>query len=310
MAVKQPDQNTPQAQPSSKAIPNDGTLRLLVVDTWSNENVGIIADIFPNATFKNIPTPYRVSERCHSHGINVAYCALSQISKEKKVEVSFYRVFDHNGHPYKKFESWIEAMADYKPHATVCSFGTHHGNSSKQIQMLNRIYGKRYQDYLCKKINESGGVVFGASGNEDSSNGRVDFDNDVGYPWRTANCGNLAIIGAVDSENKPATFSSDGSQVDSAWFGQDVPVVMPDGKKIRISGTSFATPICAGYYLDRGFKNFEQFDAHCFKKAYRAEGWDYKLKHPKVGWGSMHPWERPMASADTAPSLSEWQSAI
>ena len=318
MAVELTKQPNPIPAPQLKrATLNDGTLRLLVVDTWGSEDVGVIADIFPNATFKNIPTPYRTTGRMHSHGINVAFSALSQISKTKKVEVSFYRVFDSNGHPYKKFESWMDVMAEYKPHAAVCSFGTHHTNSSRQIGMLNKIYGKRYQDYLCKKIYESGCVVFAAAGNEDSTKGfdavrghQVDFDNDVGYPWRTSNCGNLAVIGAVDSNNKPAHFSSDGSQVDSAWLGVYVPVVMPDGRKLRINGTSFAAPIAAGYYLDRGFNNFEQFDAHCFKKAYRAEGWNYKLKHPKVGWGSMYPWQRNMEADESSPILSEWKNLL
>lgn len=291
-----------------KGTTSRGTTRLLVVDTWSNEDIGIIADLFPKASFHNIRTPFNVSSAMHSHGHSVAYSALSQIHPEKKVEVYFYRVFDSNGHPYRKFDTWIDAMADLKPDATVCSFGTHHGNSTKQRQMLDRIYEGKYADKLCNAIYDSGCTVFAASGNEDSSKHKPDFDNDVNYPWRVADCPNLAVIGAVFSNHSPAYFSSDGSQVDSAWLGVQVPVVLPNGGKAKIDGTSFAAPIAAGYFLDNGFKDFAEFDKFCYRYAYRVDDWDHTQRHPKVGWGSMLAYQREMMPFDSAPQMKEWES--
>lgn len=84
-----------------------------------------------------------------------------------------------------------------------------------------------------------GVVVVAAAGNS----GFNGSNNTIGYPSKYLNC---LCIGAYRSDGSRASFSSGGRELDVICPGQDIISSSKSGGYVSMSGTSMATPYCAG----------------------------------------------------------------
>lgn len=261
--------------------------KIAIVDSWGSNPLPYYEEIYPNATFTHADVRSS-GGRTHNHGAYVAYLALSQIPKEEEVEIFFVRVFNGDARPINNFSYWMDAVKEYAPDAITCSWGSDDADNKSLEDRLRRQFGDDYRKRIEGAVGSS--ALFAASGNSDESfEGDLDLDNDVGFPWRTlGDSENIAIIGAMGRNNAPAYFSSDGPEVTVSFPGEGI--VVPDpvkGGQASINGTSFATPIAASHYVAGSFKNMKEWKVHVEMEAFRHPEWDETQKHPKVGWGNM-----------------------
>lgn len=119
---------------------------------------------------------------------------------------------------------------------------------SMNLDIINMSLGGTYNDtrieQLIKKATENGTIVVCAAGN--SGDGINDNNlKEISYP---AYYKNTLSIGSVNYRNlKPSTFSCANNQVDMLCLGEKVVVCLPNNKYGHMSGTSFASPLVAGF---------------------------------------------------------------
>lgn len=114
--------------------------------------------------------------------------------------------------------------------------------AEKGCRIINMSLGGGFDRELARVVNEAvreGILVICAAGNEGSGGGR----NTVGYPAKLD--GTLAIA-SYNRAGQLSRFSSRGKEVHAAFPGEDILSTWPGQAYRRISGTSMATPFCAG----------------------------------------------------------------
>jgi hypothetical protein len=122
---------------------------------------------------------------------------------------------------YSDIANAIMYAADHKVRIVNISIG----GSSPSSTMQSAV------DYAWSK----GTVVFAAAGNYSNSN-----------PIYPAACTNVVAVGATDSNDTLAYFSSYGSYVDLTAPGVNIMTTLNGGGYAGVSGTSFSSPIAAG----------------------------------------------------------------
>ena len=202
---------------------------ILIVDSWEGDVPDHYKAAFPNAIFTSRPAMPPLRGRPHPHGLYVAYCALSQLDIDTPVTVTFVRVFDEKARPISNFDWWV-GILDQHPGATInCSWGAWDRDNAATERELERAYNGGYSARVAQKLKDNNQYLFAAAGNEDSSVlNKLDLDEDIGYPWAVLgrDSDRVFVIGAVDEDNIPASFSSDGKELDACYSG--VRLLLPD----------------------------------------------------------------------------------
>jgi len=85
----------------------------------------------------------------------------------------------------------------------------------------------------------SSDLFVAAAGNADND---VEFDEDIPSSFDLPN---LLIVGAVDQAGDPTSFTSSGRTVEVYANGFEVDSYVPGGARMRMSGTSMASPNAA-----------------------------------------------------------------
>lgn len=153
----------------------------------------------------------------HSHGTHVAGTVVD-CTPGLNVKIMPVRVLDANGSGYDSvIGSGIMYAAD------------------RGADIINLSLGGERSNYIDTAVNyavNKGVTVVAAAGNE--------YDNTSKYS--PAHLSNIIVVGAVDSNNKRASFSNVGSSVDVVAPGVDVVSCIPGGRYALKSGTSMASP--------------------------------------------------------------------
>ncbi|MFY0759498.1 S8 family peptidase [Metabacillus dongyingensis] len=168
----------------------------------------------------------------NSHGTHVAgtVAALNNTTGVLGVapDVTLYavKVLDSSGSgTYSGIAQGIEWAVENGMDVINMSLGGSQGSSALQ-QAVDQAYNK-------------GVVVAAAAGNSGSKGKR----NTIGYP---AKYSSVIAVGAVDSSNNRASFSSVGSELDVMAPGVNTLSTVPGNKYAAFNGTSMASPHVAG----------------------------------------------------------------
>jgi len=129
--------------------------------------------------------------------------------------------------------SWGEALE----HAEESLERNGIGDSAEERRELARKVFALQKEGLYDGIKSAGDVLFvGAAGNADND---VEFDD---YIPSSFDLPNLLIVGAVDQAGEPTSFTSFGQTVQVYANGFEVDSYVPGGERMKMSGTSMASP--------------------------------------------------------------------
>jgi subtilisin family serine protease len=129
--------------------------------------------------------------------------------------------------------SWGESPEDFESALEKNGIG----KDAPERQALARKYFNIDREGLYAALKSAPEILFVcAAGNSDSNNGFTEFiPSSFELP-------NLLTVGAVDSAGEEASFTSYGKNVFADANGYEVESYFPGGRRVRLSGTSMASP--------------------------------------------------------------------
>jgi len=233
-----------------------------------------------------------VKQNRSAHGDHCAQCAIRAANTSQGLTHLF--LTDRRWNRWQ--EVYIELVKDFPNLNGSYSFGRIPQNETSG-------WGKMFEDTARTEDRNAGklemfatGLHFFASGNW----GDGDVDSDLAWPqalWADR-YSNAFLIAACDDKGRPATFTSqagerlDEGQISISYPGVMIPVRNPvNGKTEYVSGTSFATPLCAGDVTGRGMTDVDETKAYWESALSIHESWYEEWlageHHPAFGRGNI-----------------------
>ena len=197
-----------------------GQIKICVIDTGADQNhPDLQGVIIGGGDFTGSTGSWHDDQ---GHGTHVAGIIAAKLNGQgiagvSRAKIIANKVLDSNG---SGMSSWIaDGIMD-------CV--------NKGAHIISASLGSRSPDQLIRQATDAAiarGVLFiAAAGNDGGA---------VNYP--AANPGVIAVS-AVDQNNRIASFSSRGSQIQYAGYGVDILSLRLGGGEVKMSGTSMATP--------------------------------------------------------------------
>ncbi|MCA1031228.1 S8 family peptidase [Bacillus timonensis] len=228
-------QTTPWGVPHIKAdvVQSTGTtgtgVKVAILDTGidaSHEDLNVVG----GASFVAAEPNALVDG--HSHGTHVAGTvaavnnSLGVVGVAPNVDLYAVKVLDSNGSgSLSDIAKGIEWSIDNNMDVINMSLGGSSGSTTLK--------------QACDNAYNSGIVVIAAAGNS----GSFFWLNTIGYP---AKYSSVIAVGAVDSTNKRASFSSVGNELEVMAPGVSILSTVPGNRYDTFNGTSMASPHVAG----------------------------------------------------------------
>jgi hypothetical protein len=132
--------------------------------------------------------------------------------------------------------SWGEARQDAEDSLEANGIGA---NAEERRELSRKVFDLQKRG-LYEGINGAPDILFiCAAGNSDND---VEFDNDIPSSFDLPN---LLVVGAVDQAGEPTSFTSSGRTVQVYANGFEVESYVPGGERMKMSGTSMASPNAA-----------------------------------------------------------------
>jgi hypothetical protein len=132
--------------------------------------------------------------------------------------------------------SWGEALEDAEDSLEANGIGE---NAEERREIARKVFNLQ-KEGLYEAIAGAPDILFiGAAGNADND---VEFDD---YIPSSFDLPNLLIVGAVDQAGEPTSFTSFGRTVRVYANGFEVESYVPGGERMKMSGTSMASPSVA-----------------------------------------------------------------
>ncbi len=132
--------------------------------------------------------------------------------------------------------SWGEAQKDAEQSLEKNGIGA---SAEKRREIAREVFSLQ-KEGLYEAIKNAPEVLFvAAAGNSDND---VEFDDDIPSSFDLPN---LLVVGAVDQAGDPTSFTSFGRTVQVYANGFEVESYVPGGKRMKMSGTSMASPNAA-----------------------------------------------------------------
>jgi hypothetical protein len=129
--------------------------------------------------------------------------------------------------------SWGEAQQDAEDSLEANGIGA---NAEERRELARKVFGLQ-KDGLYSAISGAPDILFiCAAGNADND---VEFD---AYIPSSFDLPNLLVVGAVDQAGDPTSFTSFGRTVQVYASGFEVDSYVPGGQRMKMSGTSMASP--------------------------------------------------------------------
>ncbi|UCG32814.1 MAG: S8 family serine peptidase [Phycisphaerales bacterium] len=129
--------------------------------------------------------------------------------------------------------SWGEARQDAEDSLEANGIGA---NAEERRELSRKVFELQRQG-LYEAINNAPDILFiCAAGNADND---VEFDD---YIPSSFDLPNLLVVGAVDQAGEPTSFTSSGRTVQVYGNGFEVDSYIPGGERMKMSGTSMASP--------------------------------------------------------------------
>jgi subtilisin family serine protease len=205
----------------AQKINNGSSVKVCVLDTGINKNHPDLKYLRGENFSSNSSSDFedRDGHGSHTAGLVAAINNTYGVVGSSQAQLIIGKVLDDNG---SGFNSWIAEGIYY------CV--------EQKANIISMSLGGPHSYVIENAVNYAtinGVEIFAAAGNSSS--------NDVGYP---AAFDNVYSISATDKNDTLAYFSSYG-KVEYACPGLDILSTVPGGYK-TMSGTSMATPLCAG----------------------------------------------------------------
>jgi hypothetical protein len=266
---------------------------IVVLDSCSGQDLSaFFYTKYPNAHFTGNQPDQLKGVPENTHGCLVASSILQVV--DINCHLHFLRIFGSEGEGVADIDTWMfdqlelvneKAKAEGYRWWLNCSWGVADQDDQFAAMMQAMMFDEDWKARWREVTSEAD--IFFAAGNSDDNDPDPDIDAPQKFLHEDENC---HVIAACDWDGVPAYFSGDGAGLSGMYPGHKIWAHDQDGKWVKWSGTSGASPYALGdavmeeELFDARGSNFEDY---VFESGTRPTE-PVKLPHPKAGWGCMN----------------------